>query len=123
MPGQRIRVLLVDDNEGLRLALSEFLADFPDIEIAGEAPNGMVAVELTRLLVPDVVVMDVFMPGMNGIDATRVIDSELPQVAVVGLSMTDEAEIGDAMRQAGAKDFVSKTAPPDDVIAAIRTAA
>ena len=123
MPRRRIRVLLVDDNEMLRRALSEVLHDLPDIEIAGEAPDGLAAVDLTRLLVPDVVVMDVFMPGMSGIDATRVIRSELPQVAVVGLSMTDEAEIGDAMRQAGATHFVSKIASPEALIAAIRTAA
>ena len=120
MVGPRIRVLLADDSAITRRALSDFLEGFPDIEIVGEAPSGSMAVDLTKLLVPDVVVMDIFMPEINGIDATRVIRSELPQVAVVGLSMTEEADYGDAMRQAGASDFVSKAAPPNEVITAIR---
>jgi len=121
MARPRIRVLLADDSEMLRRALADFLEAYPDIEIAGEASSGRVAVELAKLLVPDVVVMDVSMPGMNGIEATRVIHSDLPQVAVVGLSISDEADCGGAMRQAGAADFLSKMAPPAALIAAIRT--
>ena len=121
MAKRRIRVLLADDCAILRWALMDFLGTFPDIEIAGEASTGNVAVELTKLLVPDVVIMDVHMPGMNGIEATRAIHTALPQVGVVGLSMTDEAGYQDAMRQAGAAGFVSKIELPDVVVAAIRT--
>jgi NarL family two-component system response regulator LiaR len=121
MAKPRIRVLLADDSEMIRRAMANFLKAFPDIEIAGEASSGSVAVELARLLVPDVVVMDVVMPGMNGIEATRVIHSDLPQVAIVGLSLSDEADYSHAMRKAGAVDFISKMAPPMALLAAIRT--
>ena len=120
MARPRIRVLLADDSAMLRRFLAEFLGTFPDIEIAGEAPNGKVAVELTKQLVPDVVIMDINMPEMNGIEATRAIRNSLPQVSVVGLSMADDADCRNAMRQAGAADFVSKTAPLDVLITAVR---
>ena len=122
MARQRIRVLLADDCAQLRQFFVKFLGEFPDIEIAGEASNGRVAVELTKLLVPDVVIIDINMPEMNGIEATRTIRNSLPQVRVVGLSMTDDADCRNAMRQAGAADFVSKIEPLDVVITAIRTA-
>ena len=122
MARPRIRVLLADDSVITRQMLGEYLGTFPDIEIAGEASNGKVAVELTKQLVPDVVIMDIIMPEMNGIEATRTIRNSLPQVAVVGLSMTDGADCRNAMRQAGATDFVSKIEPLDVVITAIRTA-
>jgi DNA-binding NarL/FixJ family response regulator len=121
MTEPRIRVLLADDCKMQRLFLTLLLGECPDIEIAGEAPNGKVAVELTKLLVPDVVIMDINMPEMNGIEATRAIHNSLPQVGVVGLSMADDADCRNAMRQAGAADFVSKTEPPEVVITAIRT--
>lgn len=121
MARRRIRVLLVDDCAILRQALAEFMGGFPDIEIAGEASTGKMAIELTKLLAPDVVIMDINMPEMNGIEATRAIRKALPQVGVVGLSMTDGADCRNAMRQAGAAAFVSKVELPDMVIAAIRT--
>ena len=120
MARRRIRVLLADDCVALRQFLAEFPGRFSDIEIVGEAPNGKVAVELTELLVPDVVIMDINMPEMNGIEATQAIHRALPRVGVVGLSMTDDAHNRDAMRQASAANFVSKVEPPDMVIAAIR---
>lgn len=121
MARPRIRVLLADDCVQLRQMFVKFLGAFPDIEIAGEASNGRMAVELAKLLVPDVVIMDIDMPEMNGIEATRTIRNSLPQVGVVGLSMTDDADCRKAMRQAGAADFVSKIEPLDMVIRAIRT--
>jgi DNA-binding NarL/FixJ family response regulator len=120
MARPRIRVLLADDSAMLRRFLAEFLGKFPDIEIAGEAPNGKVAVELTKQLVPDVVIMDINMPEMNGIEATRDIRNSLPQVSIVGLSMADDAYCRNAMRRAGADDFVSKLKLSDKLIAAIR---
>jgi DNA-binding NarL/FixJ family response regulator len=99
---------------------AEFLEGLPDIEIAGEASSGKVAVELTKLLVPDVVLMDINMPEMDGIEATQAIHKALPRVAVVGLSMADDADCRNAMRRAGAAAFVSKIERSDVLIAAIR---
>ena len=120
MAKPKIRVLLADDCAQQRQFFVKFLGELPDIEIAGEASNGRAAVELATLLVPDVVIMDINMPEMNGIEATRTIRNSLPQVGVVGLSMTDDADCRKAMRQAGAADFVSKIEPLDVVITAIR---
>jgi DNA-binding NarL/FixJ family response regulator len=112
---------LADDCVELRRLFIDLLAEFPDIEIVGEASNGRVAVELAKLLVPDVVIMDINMPEMDGIEATRNIRNSLPHVGVVGLSMTDDVDCHNKMRQAGAADFVSKIEPLDVLITALRT--
>lgn len=117
---KRIRVLLADDHAIVRQGLTQLLQAEADIEIVGEASEGQEAVRLTRQLVPDVVIMDVSMPGLSGIEATRAIHSELPEVRVIGLSMYDEAEQGKAMREAGAVNYVSKIGPSDALVAAIR---
>ncbi|HSB67874.1 MAG TPA: response regulator transcription factor [Candidatus Methylomirabilis sp.] len=118
--GRRIRVVLADDHVIVRQALSRLLNGEPDIEVVGEAAEGREAVALTRQMVPDVVIMDVSLQGMNGIEATRVIHAELPSVHVIGLSMYDEREQAEAMRKAGAVNYVSKMAPSDALIVAIR---
>ncbi len=118
--GERIRVLVVDDHAIVRQGLVRLLAAEPDLEVVGEAPGGHVAVELTRKLRPDVVIMDVSMKEGDGIEATRTIHAELPQVHVIGLSMYDEAEHGEIMREAGAVGYVSKMAPSETLIGAIR---
>ena len=120
MARKRIRVLLADDSVILRRCVAEFLEKCPDIEIAGEACNGKVAVELTKQLVPDVVVMDIGMPEMNGIEATRAIRNSIPKVKVVGLSINDDTDCRKAMRQAGAAAFVSKLKFSSVLIPAIR---
>ncbi len=117
---RRIRVLVVDDHAIVRQGLVRLLAGEPDLEVVGEASAGGVAVELTRQLVPDVVIMDVSMREGDGVEATRAIHAELPDVKVIGLSMYDEAEQGERMRLAGAVDYVSKIGPADALIAAIR---
>jgi signal transduction histidine kinase/ActR/RegA family two-component response regulator len=119
----RIRVLLVDDHIVVRDGLAVQLRQQPDIEIVGEASDGMTAVDLVRGLRPDVVTMDVNMPGMNGIEATRAILAELPGLSVIGLSMFEGAEKAAAMRAAGAVNYLSKSASFDSLLAAIRACA
>lgn len=120
---ERIRVVLVDDHAVMRQGLRSLLKALADIEIVGEASNGEAAVHLIRSVHPDVVLMDVSMPGMDGIQATRIVHSELPDVQVIGLSMFQEKEQAAAMREAGAVDYLTKSGPSDSVVAAIRACA
>jgi len=113
------RVLFVDDHHVIRKGLIGLVAGQPDIEVVGEAANGREALELTRQLRPDVVVMDISMPEMDGIEATRRIKTELPDVRVVGLSMHDDEQFAVSMRQAGADAFVSKTVSPAELLKVI----
>ncbi len=117
---KRIRVLVVDDHAIVRQGLVRLLTAEEDLEVVGEAPGGHVAVELTRKLLPDVVVMDVSMKEGDGVEATRAIHAEMPRVQVIGLSMYDESEQGERMREAGAVSYISKIAPSETLIAAIR---
>jgi DNA-binding NarL/FixJ family response regulator len=118
----KIRVLLVDDHAILREGLASLLQRYDDIEVVGEGEDGLVGVELAHRLHPDVVVMDLSMPRLNGIEATRRIAAELPGVRVVGLSMHEEEYGLSAMRRAGAVACVVKAGPPDDLVTAIRSA-
>ncbi|MGA2613520.1 MAG: response regulator [Spirochaetia bacterium] len=115
-----IRVLLVDDHLVVRQGLAMVLGGESDIEIVGEASDGRSAVELARRLLPDVVTMDVGLPGMSGIEATRTIHAELPEIAIIGLSMFDDQ--GEAMRKAGAVGYLPKTGASSNLLAAIRSA-
>ena len=118
---RRIRVALVDDHIVMRQGLAGLLRAEPDIEIVGEASDGAAAVNLVRDLRPDVVLMDITMPGMDGIQATRLIHGEMPDVQIIGLSMFEEGEQAVAMREAGAVDYLTKSGPSGAVINAIRT--
>jgi PAS domain S-box-containing protein len=119
--GRKIRVLVVDDHKVVRQGLARLLTAEPDIEIVGEASDGQTAVDLTRQQRPDVVTMDISMPGMNGIEATRIIHAECPAVQVIGLSMFEEAEQAKAMRAAGAAAYLTKSDAAEALVAAIRT--
>ena len=117
----RIRVAVVDDHPLVRQALAGLLRAAEDMEFAGEAADGASAVTTgARDVRPDVVLMDISMPGMNGIEATRLIDRELPDVSVVCLSMFEEGEQAAAMRAAGAAVYVMKSSGSDAITAAIR---
>lgn len=117
---RQIRVLLVDDHKAVRQAFAFALKNELDIEVAGEAGSGLAALDQVRQLLPDVVLMDINMPGMNGIEATRRIRAEFPHIQVIGLSMYESQEQGGAMRDAGARAYVSKSDSYDALLAAIR---
>ncbi len=114
-----IRVLLADDHAVVRQALRMMLEREPDIEIVGEAWNGRMAVDLARQLRPEIVLMDVMMPVMNGVQATRAIHAESPALCVIGLSMYEH--MGDAMRDAGAMDYVAKSTAPQHLVGVMRS--
>jgi CheY-like chemotaxis protein len=115
-----IRVLLADDHAVIREGLAKSLNQEPDIVIVGEAADGRIAVDRARILQPDVILMDIAMPNLNGIEATREIHSEMPRVRVIALSMLEEKECAPAMFDAGAVAYLSKNCSVDTLTAAIR---
>ena len=119
-----IRVLLADDHEMLRENVREFLAGQDGMEVVGEAVDGESALEQARRLQPDVVVMDISMPGVGGgVAATRQIRAELPEVQVVALSLHSERVYVQAMLDAGASGYVVKDSIVRDLVPAIRSIA
>lgn len=118
---EKLRVLVVDDQSSIRKILFYLLQKQSHISSIREAVNGREAVQIARDFRPDVILMDVSMPEMNGIDATKIIISELPQTRVIGLSMYDDAETTQSMLNAGAAAFLAKTAPVDILLSAIHT--
>ena len=116
-----INVLLADDHVVVRAGTRQLLERHPDITIVGEASNGQEAVQLTDELNPDVVVMDVRMPGMSGVDATKAIKAAHPEVSVLVLTAHDDDEYVFALLQAGANGYLLKTAEADELLKAIRT--
>jgi DNA-binding NarL/FixJ family response regulator len=115
-----IRVLLADDHPILRKAFRALLQNEPDLLVVGEAADTKAGAELALQLQPDVVLMDVSMPGEGGVQATRLISAEAPSVTVIGLTMHHSAAIRQAMLTAGAAACISKTEPAAVVLAAIR---
>ncbi|MBS0170693.1 MAG: PAS domain S-box protein [Nitrospira sp.] len=118
----RIRVLIADDHAMVRQGLCGLLDGYQDIHVTGEAGNGREAVALATQLRPDVVLMDVTMPGMDGIEATRLIKEILPDTIVIGLSVQNAPHVGLAMREAGALAFLNKDVAVEDLYHTIATA-
>jgi DNA-binding NarL/FixJ family response regulator len=117
-----IRVLIVDDVEGVRQDLRTFLTLAGDIEIVGEASNGSEAVRMSNVLSPQVILMDLEMPIMDGYEATRQIKARKPSCRVIALTIhTGETEEQRAFNS-GADDFIAKGAPLEALMAAIRNA-
>jgi DNA-binding NarL/FixJ family response regulator len=124
VPGRRatspIRVLLVDDHTILREGVRSLLMEESDIAVVGEADDGLEALELVSELVPDVVIMDMVMPRMGGLEATRAIKESHPDVRVLILSMYDDDEYVQQIIQAGASGYVLKRVAAGELVRAIR---
>jgi len=119
----RIRVLLADDHTLVRQGLRALLEREADIKVIGEATNGREVIKKAEMLRPDVIVMDVSMPRLNGIEATQKITADLPDVRVVVLSMHAGEDYVKGMLRAGASGYVLKDAPANDLLSAIRAVA
>ncbi|MFJ8945178.1 response regulator [Streptomyces sp. NPDC102395] len=118
-----VRVVLADDQPLVRSGLRVIMADHPDLEVVGEAATGAEAVELVRDLNPDVVVMDIRMPGMDGIEATRRITAGPSDTRVLVLTTFDEDDHVYGALRAGASGFAVKDMSLDDILAAVRVVA
>jgi len=119
---QKIRVLLVDDHAMVRQGLRAVLQSYPNIEVVGEAANGEEGVACVQKLQPAVIVMDIGMPNLDGIGATRLIKIQYPQIAVVGLSVNAPSFHVDAMLKAGAFEVLTKDKAVDELYSAIQRA-
>ncbi len=119
----KIRLLLVDDHQVVRSGLRMLLASESDVEIVGEAGTAQEALDAVRLLKPTVVLMDIGLPDLSGIDATREIKRTNPEVAVVALTIHEDEEYFFKMLEVGAGGYVPKRAAPEELLTAIRAAA
>ena len=117
-----IRVLVVDDHAVVRSGLAAFLLAYDDLELAGEASSGEEAIRRCRQVQPDVVLMDLVMPGMDGAAATRAIRAQFPKVQVIALTSFPEQEMVQAALQAGAIGYLLKNIAAEDLAGAIRAA-
>lgn len=117
---ERIRVLLVDDHMLVRVGLRCILEDYPDIEVVGEATDGKESVDFAERLHPAVIVMDLNMPNMNGIEATALIKAHYPDIIVLGISINVDQDNRTAMTAAGASALLKKEVASDELYDTIR---
>lgn len=122
MNDQHIRVMIVDDHQVVRNGLKAFFTTLPSMEIVAEAENGTEAVNLCAETQPDVILMDVVMPQMDGIEATYQIHQRYPHIRIIGLSCFEEAEKVHAMLNAGASGYILKHTAVHNLEPIIRTA-
>ena len=114
-----IRILLVDDHKIVRDGLRTLIEKEPGMEVVGEARNGREGLKLTRKLLPDVTIMDITMPDMNGIDATRSILEEHPEIKVIALSMHSDRRLVSGMLEAGASGYLLKDSAFEELARAV----
>ncbi|MBI4875599.1 MAG: response regulator transcription factor [Acidobacteria bacterium] len=117
-----VRILLADDHAILRQGLKRILESYPDFQVVGEAATGVQAVELTRELQPDVAIIDVAMPELNGLEATAQIRKRVPKTAVLILSMYNDARYVTRALNAGARGYLLKDSVEEDLVGAIQLA-
>jgi len=123
MSGKRIRVLIADDHTIVRSGVRLLLEGQTDMEVVGEALTGDAAVEMAKTLQPDVVLMDISMPGLDGMEATRRIKEKSPLIGILVLTMHRSDEHFFAMLKAGASGYVLKAAETNELLSAIRSVA
>jgi DNA-binding NarL/FixJ family response regulator len=116
-----IKILLVDDHEIFRDGFKAMLRKQPSVQLVGEASNGEELLELARRTHPDVIVTDIKMPRMDGLEATKLLSKELPSIGIIALSMIDEENLIIDMMEAGAKGYLLKNAHKNEIIEAIKT--
>jgi DNA-binding NarL/FixJ family response regulator len=116
-----IRVLIADDHPAVRHGLALGLRLEPGMDVVGEVGDGVAAVQLARELDPDIVIMDIEMPHVNGIEATRQISADCPRVRVIGLSSHAASAYVDRMLQAGARAYVLKDDDFEELLTAVKT--
>ena len=121
-PSQPISVMIVDDHAMVRKGLATFLKVFDDLQLAGEAESGIAAIKLCGEILPDVVLMDMVMPEMDGAAATRAIREKYPQVQVIALTSFKEGDLIKKALEAGAIAYLLKDVSADDLVRAIRAA-
>lgn len=118
----RIRIVIVDDHAMLRMGLAAFLESYDDLELVGEAANGREALALCAEKQPDVVLMDLMMPIMDGVTATRLISQDYPEIRVIALTSFGEEQLIKDVLEAGATGYLFKKVAADDLAKAIRAA-
>ena len=119
---QTIRVMLVDDHNVVRSGLATFLKAYEDLELVGEVKNGLEAINLCRLKKPDVILMDLIMPEMDGIEATSAILQDYPDIKIIAMTSFDEEELVQGVLAAGAISYLLKNVSSDELAKAIRDA-
>jgi len=119
---QTIRVMLVDDHNVVRSGMATFLKAYDDLELVGEAKNGLEAVNLCHQKKPDVILMDLMMPEMNGIAATRAILADYPEVKIIAMTSFEDEQLVQGVLAAGAISYLIKNVTSDELAKAIRDA-
>jgi two-component system invasion response regulator UvrY len=118
-----IRLMVVDDHELVRFGLRHILADYPSIHIAGEAPDGETAIRLNRELKPDVVLLDVCLPGLSGFEVTSRLKQASPELGIIILTVHEQAPYPAQLLEAGASGYLTKGCPATELVQAINTVA
>jgi two-component system invasion response regulator UvrY len=118
-----IRLLVVDDHELVRIGLRHMLADYPSIKVAGEAANGETAVRLNRQLKPDVILLDVCLPGLSGLETTVRLKQASPDVSIIILTVHEQAPYPERLLEAGASGYLTKGCPATELVQAIQAVA